>query len=508
MMHLKLVLGDQLNINHSWFNQVDEKVLFVLMEVRPESEYVTHHIQKIIGIYSAMRSFADELRAEGHHVRYFKITDQDNKHSFIDNLQALRNKYDSSVCSFQEPDEYRLDQSLSEGLTNVFDHVEKVSSEHFYTSRNELWQMFEGKKSLLMESFYRAMRKKHGVLMDGGQPVTGKWNYDHSNRKKLPKSVVPPKPKSFNKDLSSLYNEIIDAELNYIGSVDVDRFIWPTTRAEALELLDFFILHLLDSFGDYQDAMSTEYWSLYHCRLSFVLNIKLLSPKEVVDAVESRWSTNLDSINISQVEGFIRQILGWREYMRGIYWKEMPSYASLNYFGHRSSVPQYFWTGDTKMNCVKHAIGQSLEYSYAHHIQRLMVTGNFALLVGVDPDEIDQWYLGIYIDAFEWVEITNTRGMSQYADGGIVGTKPYISSGSYINKMSNYCKGCHYSVKKKIGEGSCPFNSLYWNFLDRHRDQLQTNPRMSMMYRVWDKMNNQEDILGQAKVYLDKIERL
>ncbi len=508
MKHLKLILGDQLNINHSWFKQVDDDVLFVMMEIRPESEYVTHHIQKILGIFSAMRSFSDELRGRGHQVRYYKVSDPDNLHSFIDNLEGLREEYNSSSCTYQEPDEYRLDNLLSQGLADVFDRVEMVSSEHFYTSRYELRNMFEGKKSLLMESFYRSMRRKHHVLMDGDQPITGKWNYDHSNRKKLPKGVTPPNPKIFSKDLSYLYNEIEEAQLNSIGAVESDCFIWPTTRDEALELLEFFVNELLESFGDYQDALTTDYWSLYHCRLSFVLNIKLLSPKEVVDKVESHWREHIDSINISQVEGFIRQILGWREYMRGIYWKEMPGYAELNHFNHESSLPQFYWTGDTKMNCMRHAIEQSLQYGYAHHIQRLMVTGNFALLAGVHPNEVDEWYLGIYLDAFEWVEITNTRGMSQYADGGIVGTKPYVSSGSYINKMSNYCRSCHYNVKEKIGEFACPFNSFYWHFLDRHRDDLAANPRMSMMYRVWDKMTNQEDILGQANLYLDQLEIL
>lgn len=275
-------------------------------------------------------------------------------------------------------------------------------------------------------------------------------------------------------------------------------------------LIDYFADHLLVHFGTYQDALSHEYWSMYHSRLSFALNIKLISPKEVIDRIEQEWirKRNESGIAISQVEGFVRQILGWREYMRGIYWAHMPSFAQMNYFEHDQRLPGYFWSGDTRMRCIAHTVGQSMDHAYAHHIQRLMVTGNFALLAGVDPDEVDRWYLGIYIDAFEWVEITNTRGMSQYADGGIVGTKPYVSSASYIHKMGDYCKGCHYDHKKKTGDGSCPFNSLYWHFLARHRESLEPNPRMTMMYRVWDKMDNKEDILNQGQYYFDHLEEL
>ena len=505
---MRLILGDQLNINHSWYDEVDDQVLYVLMEIKPESEYVTHHIQKILGIFAAMRSFAQSLETKGHQVKYFKIGDSDNLHSFKQNLNLLAQEYGVEQVRYQEPDEYRLDLLLQTELSEVCKDVASVSSEHFYTSRFELEEMFEGKKSYLMETFYRAMRRKHNVLMDGDQPVTGKWNYDHSNRKKLPKGLVPPEPEQFDKDLSGIHKEIKGAALNSIGSVDAQQFLWTTTRDEALSLLNFFLDQLLPSFGDYQDAMTAEYWSLYHCRLSFALNIKLISPHEGVQAVETHWVDHSDRVDISQAEGFIRQILGWREYMRGIYWMQMPEYDSLNYFDHSEKLPQWYWTGDTKMNCMKHAIQQSLDYSYAHHIQRLMVTGNFALLAGIDPDEVDQWYLGIYIDAFEWVEITNTRGMSQYADGGIVGTKPYVSSGSYINKMSNYCRTCRYKVKEKVGPDACPFNSLYWHFLDRHRTKLSANPRMSMMYRVWDKMNNQEEILTQAHTYLEQIDDL
>jgi deoxyribodipyrimidine photolyase-related protein len=304
-------------------------------------------------------------------------------------------------------------------------------------------------------------------------------------------------------------NLLGDCGIKTIGKVNSKSFIWPVTRDESLELLDYFIENCLPLFGTLQDAMTKKSWSIYHARISFSLNIKLISPKEVIDKTVEYWSVN-QHCEINQIEGFIRQILGWREYMRGIYWAKMPEYKSLNFFEHTNKLPNWFWNGNTKMNCLGHSISQSLEYSYAHHIQRLMVTGNFALLAGIDPDEVDAWYLGIYIDAFEWVEITNTRGMSQYADGGIVGSKPYISSASYIDKMSDYCKSCHYNSSEKIGEKACPFNSLYWNFFDRHQDKLRANFRLKMMYSIWDKMDpiQKENILIQADQYLSNIENL
>jgi len=261
-------------------------------------------------------------------------------------------------------------------------------------------------------------------------------------------------------------------------------------------------------FGQYQDAMTTWDPFLFHSRLSFSLNTKMISPLEVVRKVETYWESHQDEVSISQVEGFVRQIIGWREYMRGIYWAKMPEFAELNFFGHERPLPSWYWTGNTKMNCLSKSISQSLEHAYAHHIQRLMVTGNFALLAGIDPAALDEWYLGIYIDAIEWVEITNTRGMSQFADGGIVGTKPYVSSANYIQKMSNYCGQCAYDAKKKTGHGACPFNSLYWNFYEVNRSKLQKNPRIGMAYRTLDKMSNKKELLAQAAEYLDKIETL
>jgi deoxyribodipyrimidine photolyase-related protein len=295
-----------------------------------------------------------------------------------------------------------------------------------------------------------------------------------------------------------------------MGRIDEDNFIWPVSREESLELLEFFEKQCLPDFGDFQDAMKTDEWSVYHSRLSFSMNSKMLHPLEVIRAVEDAWARTEKKYPLSAAEGFIRQILGWREFMRGVYWAKMPAYARKNHFRHERELPSWFWTGKTKMNCLSQAINQSLDYAYAHHIQRLMVTGNFALLAGVHPDDVDRWYLGIYIDAVQWVEITNTRGMSQFADGGLLATKPYVSSANYMHKMSHYCTDCHYNYKAKTGDQACPFNSLYWHFYDRNRHRLKNNPRVGMMYRVWDKMGQEQKqaILKQARGYLDHINEL
>lgn len=499
---IRLLLGDQLNINHSWFSDSNENALYVLMEIRPESEYVRHHIQKLLGFFGAMRSFARELESKGFAVKYFRINDADNKHSFEENLRSLIEKYQSETFEYQEPDEYRLDLVLKKTAENLGIRYSMVDSGHFLTSRHEVSEFF-GSKKFLMENFYRYMRKKHDVLMDSGEPLGGKWNYDQENRKKFPKDLDIPGPLVMDYDLSEIMGDIQEARLDYFGNADPGHFIWPLTRQDGLRLLDHFLTNLLNDFGPYQDAMSEKSWSNYHSRLSFALNLKMIHPLEIIRAVENEFSKNPEA-NLSSVEGFIRQILGWREYMRGIYWAKMPDYATKNYFEFTSPLPEWYWTGDTKMKCLSHAIGQSLDFAYAHHIQRLMITGNFALLMQCNPNEVDSWYLGVYIDAIEWVEITNTRGMSQYADGGLLSSKPYIASANYVNKMSLYCSDCHYDHKKKTGENSCPFNSLYWYFLESQRDKLESNPRMGMPYRLLNKMKAEDrnDIMQRAEEVL------
>lgn len=492
MKTLRLILGDQLNHQHSWFDTADDTVLYVMAEMQQETDYVRHHIQKVMAFFQAMRTFAEWLRDRGHQVRYFKISDRDNPQQLTALLQQCLEETGAGRLEYQWPDEYRLDRELTEFASAASAEVCGVDSEHFYTGRDDLKAFFRGKKQLLMESFYRMMRKKHGVLMQGDAPEGGEWNFDKQNRKKWKGSPAIPAPLLFEKDLSGLEADIRHSGAETMGSVQAEAFPWPTSRGESLELLDYFCDELLPHFGDYQDAMHTREPFLFHSRLSFALNAKLLSPREVIEKVEETFRENSDTIHISQAEGFIRQILGWREYMRGIYWMEMPGYASRNELENENDLPDFYWTGETKMQCLKSAIDQSLSEAYAHHIQRLMVTGNFALLIQAHPDQVDAWYLGVYIDALQWVEITNTRGMSQYADGGLLATKPYISSANYIGKMSNYCGTCPYDPKKKTGENACPFNALYWNFLDAKREKLGDNPRMGMMFSLLDRMDPEQ----------------
>lgn len=505
---LRLILGDQLNSHHSWFKEKNKDKWYVMMEIRQETDYVKHHIQKVLAFFKAMRNFADLLKNQGHRVVYLELDHPENQQDLVKNLNWIIKQENIELFEYQFPDEYRLDKQLSDFCLQSGVQAWAYETEHFLTDRDFLGNFFKGKKTYLMESFYREMRKKYYILMDGKEPLTGKWNYDQENRNKFKDPLLLVPNKSHFKDVTELIQMIQRHGIQTIGSVDGNHFDWPVSREESLELLDHFCHHLLPYFGMYQDAMYSGDPFLFHSRLSFSLNTKMISPLEVVQKVEKYWFEHQDSIGIAQAEGFIRQIIGWREYMRGVYWAKMPEYAQMNFFGHDRKLPDFFWTGKTKMNCMKQAIGQSLDKAYAHHIQRLMVTGNFALLAGIDPDEVDAWYLGIYIDAIEWVEITNTRGMSQFADGGIVGTKPYVSSANYIDKMSDYCGSCFYDKQKKTGHKACPFNSLYWHFYDRNEDKLGKNPRIGMMYRTLAKMKDKKEILEQAESYLANLEDL
>lgn len=507
---LRLLLGDQLNAQHSWFKEVNPSVDYVMMEVLTEATYVTHHIQKIVAFFLAMRQFCEWLRQQGHRVIYLAIDDTENRQSIEANLTNLIAKNGYKHFEYQLPDEYRLDELLKNFSLQIPISSKAIDSEHFLTNRHELADFFEGKKHYLMETFYRQMRKKFQILMENGQPVGNRWNFDAENRKKYDeKHPVLPFP-HFQRDVTELLQIISAQNIPSIGKIQPTHFGWAVTREEALRSLSFFAEHLLPHFGTYQDAMDSRFPFLFHSRLSFALNVKLLHPLEVVQAVIASWQEHPDRISLAQVEGFVRQIIGWREYMRGVYWAQMPAYRSLNFFDHQRPLPSFYWNGHTKMACLHDAITNSLNNAYAHHIQRLMITGNFALLAEVHPDEVDAWYLGIYIDAIEWVEITNTRGMSQYADGGLVATKPYVASANYIDKMSNYCHQCPYDKKKKTGKNACPFNSLYWHFYHRHRPLLEKNPRIAMMYQLWDKTSSAEktQILSQAEVYLTHIEQL
>ncbi|SFT78236.1 deoxyribodipyrimidine photolyase-related protein [Algoriphagus locisalis] len=505
---LRLILGDQLNAQHSWFDEKDSSVTYLMLELRQETDYVAHHIQKVVAFFLSMRNFAQLLNTQGHTVHYVQLDQEDNSQDLKKMIQGMVKKHHFEQFEYQLPDEYRLDTQLKSICKNLSIPCRSVDSEHFLTEREYVKDFFHGKKTFLMESFYRQMRKDFTILMDGKEPLQGKWNFDHENRAALKDKRLLRKPKTHPKPVSDVVKMIKKANVKTIGKIAEEEFTWPCSREESLEVLDHFCTQLLVHFGDYQDALTTWDPFLFHSRLSFAMNTKMLSPLEVVQKVEAYWKEHQDTIAISQTEGFIRQIIGWREYMRGIYWAKMPEFAELNFFNHQRKLPDWFWTGDTKMKCLSHSIGQSLDLAYAHHIQRLMVIGNFALLAGIHPDEVDQWYLGVYIDAIEWVEITNTRGMSQFADGGIVGTKPYVSSANYIHKMGNYCSHCAYSSSKKVGEGACPFNSLYWHFYNRNREKLENNPRIGMAYRTLDKLKNKEELINQAEEYLKNLDDL
>ncbi len=509
MKKLRLILGDQLNSEHSWFSEKDKNTVYLMAEMRQETDYVKHHIQKVVAFFMSMRNFATFLQSSGHEVIYIKILNEENVQNLEQIILNCIETHKIEQFEYQLPDEYRLDEQLK-SICNQLKIPSKVyDTEHFFTQRNDVANFFEGKKQLLMENFYRDLRKKHHYLMNGSKPEGSIWNLDKDNRLKYKGQVIIPKPAYFISNVGEIVKEIEVAGIPTFGSIDTQKFVWPTSRQESLEQLDYFCKNLLVHFGDYEDAMHTDEKYLFHSRLSFAMNSKMLSPKKVVEAAISAYNKNHGEITLSQIEGFVRQILGWREYIRGIYWKEMPDYNSMNALENFNKLPNFYWTGKTKMNCMQKSISQSLTDAYAHHIQRLMIIGNFSLLAQLHPDEVDAWYLGVYIDAIEWVELPNTRGMSQYADGGIVATKPYVSSGSYINKMSNYYSSCHYSVKEKLGENACPFNSLYWNFLDDKKIHFKNNQRMSMMLNLLNKIPAEDlfQIKNRAQHIIENLDK-
>ncbi|MGL4717272.1 MAG: cryptochrome/photolyase family protein [Aeromonas sp.] len=506
-MELCLILGDQLNADHSWFRTQDPAVCYLLAELRQETDYCRHHRQKVLAFFAAMRAFAVALSNAGHNVCYLTLDESARWPDLPGLLAAQIAAHQASSVAWQHPDEWRLANQLTQWAAGLAIPAHKVESEHFLTPRDG-WQHYPHSR---MEFFYRALRKQHAILIDdSGQPLGGRWNFDDENRAKLPERQPIPTPLLFANEEQDIDAMLTRHGINTIGYADANALPWPITRRQSQELLAHFLAYCLPHFGRYQDALSERGWSLFHSRLSFSLNSKMLHPLEVIRAAEAHWQANQATITLAQVEGFIRQILGWREFVRALYWEKMPAYGSSNFLGADRPLPGFFWSGETKMACVHHAIRQSLEHGYAHHIQRLMVTGNFAMLAGIHPDQVDEWYLGIYVDAIEWVELPNTRGMSQFADGGLMGSKPYASSGAYLDRMGHYCKGCHYQVKARSGDGSCPFNSLYWHFLWRNREKLGTNARLALPYANWDGQPEaqQQAILATAEHYLIHLEQL
>jgi deoxyribodipyrimidine photolyase-related protein len=500
---LVLVLGDQLSEGLSALREGDRTTDTVVMaEVLEEATYVRHHPKKIALVFAAMRKFAAALENDGWTVAYAQLDDTENAGSIVGELlrRAQQTGAQEVICT--EPGEWRLINKL----THAPIKTRILQDDRFLASHGEFEAWADGRKALRMEYFYRDMRKRTGLLVDGDKPEGGQWNFDHDNRKPAPGDIAPEGPLRFEPDnVTSEVLALVEARFgDHFGALR--PFWFATTRAQALEALDHFIAHALPRFGDYQDAMLRGEDFLYHAILSPYLNIGLLGPLEVCRAAEKAYRDGHAPLNA--VEGFIRQIIGWREYVRGIYFLEGPEYAQRNALKQTRDLPAMYWGGETRMACMEAAVGQTAREAYAHHIQRLMVTGNFALLAGIDPQQVSQWYLEVYADAFEWVEAPNVVGMSQFADGGVIASKPYVSSGAYINKMSDYCKGCAYKVAQKTGEGACPFNTLYWHFLDRHRERFSGNPRMGNMYGTWDRMDadKRRVILSDAEAVLMRLD--
>ena len=496
MTDLVLVLGDQLTHDLPSLRQKPEAADVLMAEVTSETDYVWHHRKKIAFIFSAMRHFADELRATGRRVHYRSFDEDppcpDLASAVEDRLKA--GDYDRLILT--EPGEWRLRQEMETWSQRFSLPVVILEDDRFLCSHDRFARWAEGRKQLRMEYFYREMRRETGLLMDGDKPVGGRWNFDAENREAASSSLFMPRP--FQVEPDAITADVLDlVGARFEGFGDIRPFHFAVTRTDALKALDHFIRHALPEFGTYQDAMLKGEAFLYHSVLSAYLNVGLLGPLEVCQAVEAAWKRGHAPLNAA--EGYIRQIIGWREYVRGIYWREGPDYVHRNALGATRPLPDFYWSGKTDMACLAAAIGQTREQAYAHHIQRLMVTGTFALIAGIDPHALHEWYLAVYIDAFEWVEAPNTVGMSQFADGGLLGSKPYAASGAYIDRMSDYCAGCKFDVKDKTGRNSCPFNSLYWGFLARNEDVLRGNPRLGPVYRNWDRMG-----ADKQKAYRDR----
>jgi deoxyribodipyrimidine photolyase-related protein len=502
---LRLVLGDQLSPGLSSLQDAEAGDVILMAEVAEEATYVRHHKKKIAFLFAAMRHFAQELRAAGHDVRYVKLDDAGNAGSLRGEVsRALEAVPGLTGVVVTKPGEWRLMADMEAWRDLLPVPVELRDDTRFIVPLTEFFAWAKGRKQLRMEFFYREVRRKTGLLMDGEEPAGGQWNFDHDNRKRLPKSLTPP-PR-FLPEPDALTREVIALVAkrfpDHFG--DLEPWVFATTRAGAEAARDHFIVEILPGFGDWQDAMAKgEPW-MWHSLLSIYINCGLLDPLDVCRRAEAEWREGRAPLNA--VEGFIRQIIGWREYVRGIYWLKMPAYAQANTLAAHRPLPDFYWTGKTDMRCMAEAIGQTKRHAYAHHIQRLMVTGNFALIAGLDPARVNEWYLLVYADAYEWVELPNTHGMALHADGGLMASKPYAASGNYINKMSDYCASCAFDVTAKSGPKACPFNYLYWDFIARNRDKLAGNPRMALIYKALDRLDPKalSAMQADAHAFLDK----
>jgi deoxyribodipyrimidine photolyase-related protein len=508
--HLVLVLGDQLDHASAAFDGFDpgrDRVLMI--EAAGESTHVWSHKARTALFLSAMRHFADALRGRGWTVDYRALGDGDSE-DLVDILAGRLRRHAPGKLVLVEPGEWRLEQAIRALCERERVALDLRDDLHFMISRTGFADWAKKYRQPRMEFFYRMMRERHGVLMDGDEPAGGRWNFDADNRSGFGRKgpgLVPP-PLRFEPD--AITREVIaEVEVRFADHPgSTADFDWPVTREQALAALADFVDHRLELFGHHQDAMWTGQPWLWHARLSAVMNLKLLSPREVVAAAVSAWRER--GLPLQSVEGFVRQVIGWREFIRGMYWLDMPRMRDANHYGHARALPRWYWTGVTGMNCMRATIGQTLRHGYAHHIQRLMVTGQFALLAEIAPQQVEDWYLAVYVDAVEWVELPNVAGMALYADGGRFTSKPYVASGAYIQRMSNYCDGCRYSPSARSGEAACPVTVLYWHFLDRHEAEFAANPRTALMAKNLQKLAPAERtaISERAKQMLDGLDDL
>ncbi|EWG99924.1 cryptochrome/photolyase family protein [Halomonas sp. BC04] len=503
---LVLVLGDQLSLDLPSLRDLPDGTVVAMCEVAAEGRYVPHHPQKIALILAAMRHFAATLRDRGLHVHYSALDDPDNLQSLVPEAERLAERYGCDEIRIVRPGEWRLWQSMSERESAALPW-RLLEDDRFFTTPAAFADWAQGRRSLRLEFFYREQRRRTGLLMEDEAPAGGKWNFDHANREPLPAAPDVPEPPRHGRDATT--SAVLDLVAEHFGDHfgTLDGFHWPVTRRQALVDLRHFLSRLLPTFGCYQDAISDTDPFLFHSRLAAALNIGLLSPREVCEGAEREYLEGRAPLN--SVEGFIRQILGWREYVRGLYWTRMPDYKRGNTLGATGDLPACYWSGDTELHCLKRAIEMTRDNAYAHHIQRLMVTGNFALLCDVAPEALCDWYLAVYADACEWVELPNVLGMVLHADGGLMGSKPYCASGKYIDRMSDHCRHCCFDPKLVIGKDACPLNSLYWGFLERHADALAGNPRMALIYGSLGRMNETKRaaIRDQASAFLAQLPR-
>ena len=500
------ILGDQLSPDiSSLADRRPEDTVVLMMEVVEETTYVRHHKAKIALILSAMRHFAEELREAGWTVDYVRLDDPENTGSFTGEVARAISRHNARGVQVTEPGEWRVRQAMEHWRTDLPVRVRILPDARFICPLPDFFEWAAGRRELRMEWFYREMRRKTGLLMDGDKPVGGRWNFDAENRGGPEAGLAPPGLPAFKADDTTreVFEMVSTRFARHFGSLD--KFAWPVTRAEAEQARDAFLKDRLPLFGKYQDAMVTGQDFLFHAVLSPAINIGLLDPLDLCQRAETEWREG--RAPLEAVEGFIRQIIGWREYIRGMYWLEMPGLADANGLDAHRPLPEFYWTGDTPMHCIAECVRTTRDNAYAHHIQRLMVLGNFALLAGLAPREVAEWYLIVFADAYEWVELPNVAGMILHADKGRLASKPYAASGAYIDRMSDYCGKCTFNVKQKTGPAACPFNALYWHFLARNEKRLAGYHRLAQPYATWRRMSEdrRHKYIASAEAFLDSL---